>query len=82
MNLFDSSIAQFDIYTLLGFGKKTLNSGVTDVLAGGLGVGVWINNYVTTRLEVRYESYKDLLDFKERNQNAVTAIASVGLLIW
>ena len=82
MNLFDSSIAQFDIYTLLGFGKKTLNSGVTDVFAGGLGVGVWINNYVTTRLEVRYESYKDLLDFKERNQNAVTAIASVGLLIW
>ncbi len=82
MNLFDSGIAQFDIYTLLGFGKKTLNSGETDVLAAGLGMGVWINNYVTTRLEVRYESYKDLLNLKERNQNAVTAIASVGLLIW
>ncbi len=82
MNLFDSGIAQFDIYTLLGYGKKTLSSGVSDVLAASLGVGVWLNNYVTARLEVRYESYKDLLDLKPRNQNAVTAIASLGLLIW
>lgn len=82
MNLFDAGIAQFDLYTTLGYGKKKLNSGSTDVFAAGAGVGVWLNNYFTTRLELRYENYKDLLDIEPRTQSAVTAIASVGVLIW
>lgn len=82
MNLFDSGIAQFDVYTRLGYGKKKLHSGSSDVIAAGLGIGIWLNNYITSRLEVRYENYKDLLDIKPRNQNAVTAIASVGVMVW
>lgn len=82
LNLFDSGIAQFDIYTLIGYGQKKLNSGSTNTMAAGLGVGIWMNNYFTSRLELRYESYKDMLDLQSRNQSAVTAIASVGVLVW
>lgn len=82
MNLFDSGIAQFDLYTLLGYGQKILSSGTTNVYAAGLGMGIWLNRFVTTRLEVRYENYKDLLNLVPRQQNAITAMASIGLLIW
>lgn len=82
LNLFDAGIAQFDIYTLIGYGQKKLNSGNSDVIAAGLGIGIWLNNYVTSRLEIRYENYKDLLDIQPRNQNAVTAVASIGVLVW
>lgn len=82
LNIFDSAIAQFDVYTLIGYGQKKLNSGTTDSLAAGLGVGIWLNNHFTSRLELRYENYKDMLDIKSRQQNSVTAIASVGVLVW
>jgi outer membrane immunogenic protein len=82
LNLFDSSIAQFDLYTLLGGGQKTLSSGNTSVMVAGLGAGIWINNYVTARLEARYEKYKDMLDTENRDQNSVTALASLGIMIW
>jgi outer membrane beta-barrel protein len=82
MNLFDSGIAQFDIYTLLGYGTKFLNSGETSVTAAGLGSGFWLNQYLTARLEVRYERYKDLLLTSQRDQNSVTGMASLGILVW
>jgi outer membrane immunogenic protein len=82
MNLFDSSIAQFDLFTSLGFGKKKLDSGESDVYAASLGVGIWINNYVTARLEGRYEKYKDLLLTEKREQNAGSVVASLGVMIW
>lgn len=82
LNLFDFSIAQFDVYTLLGYGMKTMNSGETENFAAGLGTGIWLNNYVTARLEVRYERYKDLLQTLQREQNAFSGTASIGLMIW
>ncbi len=80
--MFDWSIVQFDVYTLLGYGKKSLYSGESDVYAAGLGTGIWLNSWLTTRFEVRYETYRDLLLTSQREQKAVTAIASLGILIW
>lgn len=82
LNLFDRSIAQFDIYTLLGYGRKTLHSGESDVWAAGLGSGIWFNSWLTGRLEVRYEKYTDLLLYEPRDQSSITAKASLGFLIW
>ncbi|MES3037588.1 MAG: outer membrane beta-barrel domain-containing protein [Bdellovibrionota bacterium] len=82
LNIFDSSIAQFDLYTLLGYGQKTLNSGDTDVFAAGIGSGVWLNRFLTARIEVRYEKYRDLLETENREQNVFSARASMGMLIW
>lgn len=82
MNVFDWTVVQFDLYTMLGAGKKTLSTGETDVLAVGLGTGIWLNSWLTARLEVRYEKYKDLLTSEQRDQNALTALASLGVLVW
>lgn len=82
LNLFDSSIAQFDLYTSLAGGKKLLNSGETDVYSASLGAAVWISTFLTARLEGRYENYKDLLLTEKRQQHAVSILASVGLMVW
>lgn len=82
LNLFDAGIAQFDIYTSLGYGQKKLDSGTSDVISGSLGAGIWINSFITARIEGRYESYTDLLKTQKRKQSAVSAIASVGVMLW
>lgn len=82
LNLFDSGIAQFDLYTTLAYGQKTLNSGISNVLAASIGAGVWLNSFLTARLEGRYESYKDLLQTENRLQNGFSAIASIGVMLW
>ncbi len=82
LNLFDSGIAQFDLFTTFGYGQKTMNSGVSNVLSASLGVGLWLNSFLTARLEGRYENYKDLLQTEKRLQNAVSAIASIGIMLW
>ena len=82
MNLFDSGIAQFDIYLQLGFGKMSLLSGESDLYSIGFGSGVWLTSRITTRLEVRYQQYEDLLLTDQRKQNNVQGIASLGVLLW
>lgn len=82
LNLFDSGIAQFDVYAQIGYGSMTLNSGSTSLASAGLGTGIWLSQRVTTRLEVRYQKYKDLLKTDNREQSNVQALASLGVLIW
>lgn len=82
LNLFDAAVAHFDIYTLLGYGQIKLLSGTTNITALGLGAGVWLSPRFTTRLEVRYQRYQDLLQSDRRQQSQLQALASLGILIW
>lgn len=82
LNLFDSGIAQFDVYAQLGYGSISLYSGKTSLASAGLGTGIWLNQRVTTRLEVRYQKYKDLLKTDDRDQSNIQALASLGVLLW
>ncbi len=82
LNLFDSGISQFDLYTSIAYGQKTLNSGVTNVIAGSIGAGIWLNTWLTARIEGRYESYKDLLQTEKRSQSAASVVGSIGAMIW
>ncbi len=82
LNLFDSKIAQFDIFTSLAYGQKALASGVSNVFAGSVGVGIWLNTFLTARLEGRFENYTDLLKTEKRMQNAMSVIASLGIMLW
>lgn len=82
MNLFDTGIAQFDLYIQLGYGKMNLFTGSTDVTSIGIGSGVWLNQRLTTRLEARYQQYEDLLLTDQRKQNNLQVVASLGILVW
>ncbi len=60
MSIFDAGISQFDLYLLAGGGSTKLNSGYTEaVVTAGGGVGVWLTKHISTRLEARWEGYKD-----------------------
>ena len=59
MNLFDLSIAQFDVYFLGGVGQMNLQSGPSTTYTAGAGMGLWLSNRFTTRFEARYQTYED-----------------------
>lgn len=80
-NLLDLGIAQFDFYTLAGYGQIKLASGTTDTYTAGGGMGFWINNHVTSRLEVRYQTYEDQVYSGARRMNIVVANVSIGFLL-
>lgn len=82
LNLFDSSIAHFDVYTMLGYGSINLLSGTSSLMTVGLGTGIWLNSRFTARLEGRYLRYQDLLLTDKRQQSQFQALASLGMLIW
>lgn len=82
LNLFDSGIAQFDVYTSLGAGQMGLRSGSTTVMMAGLGTGIWLTNYLTMRLEGRYQKYQDLVQTQKRNQNTFQVLGSLGIFVW
>lgn len=81
LNLFDLSIAHFDVYTVVGAGQIELKSGKTEIYTGGLGMSIWLSQHFSTRLEARYESYTDLLQSEERSQSATKVMATIGLLL-
>lgn len=82
LNFFDMGIAQFDIYMQLGYGSVSLFSGKSNLYSVGLGTGLWINQWITSRLELRYQKYNDLLNSEVRNQSNLQALASMGVLLW
>ncbi|MBL7543332.1 MAG: outer membrane beta-barrel domain-containing protein [Bdellovibrionaceae bacterium] len=82
MNLFDTGIAQFDLYLQLGYGQMNLFSGSSDVYSVGVGSGIWLTQRITTRIEARYQQYQDLVQSERRKQNNLQALASIGFLVW
>jgi len=81
MNTLNLGITQFDLYLLAGYGKMELSSGNTDIYAGGLGVGIWWNNYFTTRLEGKYQTYQDRVYSGQRKLDTFVANISLGVML-
>jgi outer membrane immunogenic protein len=81
LNLFDMSVAHFDIYLLGGYGKMQLLSGNTDLYTGGAGMGVWLTQNFSARLEARYEAYTDLIGSTNRSQNNIQGMFALGILL-
>lgn len=82
INLHDLGVAQYDIYTLGGVGQVTLKSGSTTAFTAGGGIGFWLSQHLTSRFEVRYETFeaKRLAGQKERMNLTVLGI-SMGYLL-
>ena len=78
--LFDSSVAHFDVYALVGGGRTTLQSGSSSTYTAGGGMGIWLGTF-TTRLEARYQTYNDLQDYGGRKIDSAVFNLGLGLLL-
>lgn len=86
MSLFESAVSQFDIYLLGGAGQSRLGSGfTTPVYTAGGGVGLWLTKHISTRLEARWQGFKDHPDHintaNQRDVNQTILTATVGFLL-
>lgn len=81
MNVFEKSIAQFDVYGLLGAGQVELKSGAKPTYTLGAGIGFWMSPQISTRMELRYQKYN--VEYMTGPKNLDLAIASlqVGWLL-
>lgn len=81
INFFDVSVVQFDIYSLAGAGQVTLASGPTTTYTAGGGIGFWFSQHVSSRIELRYQNYKDNVISGSRNMNLILANFGLGILL-
>ncbi len=83
INLFDWNVTQFDIYLSAGYGQINLaQSGSSDLISAGGGVGFWLTDWLTSRFEVRYQTYKDsIADNQSRRLEQTVFTAKLGFLL-
>lgn len=81
MNLFDKSIAQFDVYGLLGAGQVELKSGTKPTYTLGAGIGFWMSPQISTRMELRYQKYNVEYTTGPKNLDLAIASLQVGWLL-
>jgi outer membrane beta-barrel protein len=58
VNFLGLAIVHFDTYLLGGYGKIEMKSGTKDTYLYGLGVGAWLTQHWTSRLELRNQVYQ------------------------
>ncbi|MBY0315214.1 MAG: outer membrane beta-barrel domain-containing protein [Bdellovibrionales bacterium] len=77
----ESAITQFDFYLLAGGGTVRLDSGSSAAFTGGVGMGIWWNSWLTSRIEVRYQNHKDKIYNGERSVDSIIANFGIGFLL-
>jgi len=83
VNLFNMAVTQFDVFLSAGFGQIQLDrSGSQDLLSFAGGVGFWLTNWLSTRFEVRYQTYEDTIgDNQLRRLDQTVFSAKIGFLL-
>ncbi len=81
MNLLDKGVAHFDIYLLGGAGNVELRSGSKSTYTAGGGVGIWWSQHLTTRAELRYQTYNAKRYDRETPMNLTIAGLQIGYLL-
>jgi len=81
LNFFNRSIAQFDLYVLGGAGTTQLSSGTSPTFTAGGGLGVWMSQHISGRLEARWQGHKDEVSGESRDINQTILSASFGFLL-
>lgn len=81
MNLFDWKVAQFDFYFLVEGGQMKLESGDSTTMAYGGGLGVWLAQNISTRMEVKYQTYSDVVISGSRDQEMLSINFALGFLL-
>lgn len=78
VNLFGQGIVHFDIYGTLGAGQVELRRINSTLYTGGIGLGMWLSQHLTARVEVRYEGY-DVSRLSGSNTFKETSVGSLQL---
>jgi outer membrane beta-barrel protein len=78
---FEMGTSQFDFYALAGAGQTKLASGTTPLYTAGGGMGMWWNQWLTSRLELRYQRYQDHVYTGYRNIDEAVAQLGLGILL-
>lgn len=81
MNFFNRSIAQFDFYIVGGAGQTKLQSGNSPTYTAGGGLGVWMSQHVSGRLEARWQGHQDQVGDQKRDLSQTIISASFGFLL-
>lgn len=89
MNLFDWRVVQFDLYATAGFGQINLATDIrdttlsewTNLWTGGMGIGFWLSQHLSSRFEIRYQGYEDKVYTGTRNINQAVATFGLGVLL-
>ncbi|MES2964564.1 MAG: outer membrane beta-barrel domain-containing protein [Bdellovibrionota bacterium] len=81
MNLLDKGVAHFDVYLLGGGGQVTLRSGTTSTYTAGGGIGIWWSQHLTTRAELRYQTYNAKRYDRETPMNLTIAGLQIGYML-
>jgi outer membrane beta-barrel protein len=81
INMFDKGIAHFDVYGQVGTGQIELHSGSTSTWMGGMGIGFWISQHLTSRLELNAQNYKTQRVLGDSNLTLTVASLSMGYML-
>lgn len=81
MNLYDLGVAHFDIYAVGGAGQVSLKSGSTMTYTAGGGVGFWFSQHLSTRAELRFQTYNAQRSTGETRMNLTVASIQIGYLL-
>jgi outer membrane beta-barrel protein len=81
MNIFNAAVAQYDVYVLGGAGQVELKSGPTPAFTAGAGIGLWLSQHLTSRFEVRWETWKAKRLAGEEQMNMTVLGLDMGYLL-
>lgn len=81
INMFNMGIVQFDVYGILSYGNIKLKSGETNTYTWGAGFGLWVSQYLTTRLEIRQRFYEAQRFGGASDIDTTTASLSFGYML-
>lgn len=81
INFFDLSVVQFDLYSLAGYGQMKLASGPAPTWTAGGGIGFWLTQHISSRFELRYQTYQDQVYSGSRDLNLIIGTFGLGVLL-
>ena len=89
INFFDARVVQFDIYSLAGYGQVQMDSSLNgqstssweNTWTAGGGIAFWLTQHISSRFELRYQSYANPSYSGSNNLNLIVANLGIGVLL-
>jgi outer membrane immunogenic protein len=81
MSWLEKKVTQFDFYMIGGYGTISLRSGDTSTYTMGLGLGLWLSQSISSRLEIRHQKYQAKYSDGTKDMDLAVASAQIGWLL-